>query len=156
MDADQQGLRRTYALIELTGDSKMVENWGRRDEIAMIRVFSNLLRFSDYEITREVSGWEVACPECGHVARGRHCESQPRTCKSAKTVGCSLRVGEGFAEKAVITKTEVEHDFSRLAGHDKSSKHRKAEELAAKGQPIHIMGEQGFIAAMELEQLEGR
>jgi DNA polymerase-3 subunit epsilon len=45
-----------------------------------------------------------------------------------------------------------EQDEWRLAGYDKSSKHRKAEELASKGLPIMIMGEQSFIAAMELEQ----
>jgi DNA polymerase-3 subunit epsilon len=32
----------------------------------------------------------------------------------------------------------------RLAGHDKSSKHRKAEELIAKSQPIRILGESDF------------
>lgn len=57
---------------------------------------------------------------------------------------------------AVTKKTTMlvvgEQDEWRLAGYDKSSKHRKAEELASKGVPIMIMGEQSFIAAMELEQ----
>lgn len=35
-------------------------------------------------------------------------------------------------------------DIKRLAGHEKSSKHRKAEELIAKGFPIHIIRETDF------------
>jgi hypothetical protein len=34
--------------------------------------------------------------------------------------------------------------INQLAGHEKSSKHRKAEELIAKGQPIRILGESDF------------
>lgn len=35
-------------------------------------------------------------------------------------------------------------DVQRLAGHEKSSKHRKAEELVAKGAPIRILRETDF------------
>lgn len=37
-----------------------------------------------------------------------------------------------------------DQDIQRLVGHEKSSKHRKAEELAAKGQSIRILGESDF------------
>ena len=38
-----------------------------------------------------------------------------------------------------------DQDLRRLAGHEKSSKHMKAEELIAKGQPIRILGESDFM-----------
>ena len=38
-----------------------------------------------------------------------------------------------------------DQDFRRLAGHDKSSKMRKAEELCAKGCPIEIISENEFL-----------
>jgi DNA polymerase-3 subunit epsilon len=37
-----------------------------------------------------------------------------------------------------------DQDVTRLAGHSKSSKHRKAEELIAKGVPIRILRESDF------------
>jgi DNA polymerase-3 subunit epsilon len=37
-----------------------------------------------------------------------------------------------------------DQDIRRLAGEEKSSKHRKADELIAKGQPIRILCESDF------------
>jgi DNA polymerase-3 subunit epsilon len=37
-----------------------------------------------------------------------------------------------------------DQDIRRLAGHEKSSKHRKAEELIRQGQRIRIVGESDF------------
>ena len=42
-----------------------------------------------------------------------------------------------------------DQDISRLAGKDKSSKHRKAEELITKGQKIRILGESDFQALLQ-------
>lgn len=39
-----------------------------------------------------------------------------------------------------------DQDIDKLAGHAKSSKHRKAEQLIAKGQSIRIVGEADFMA----------
>lgn len=108
-NATQNDLRRTYLLAELSSGAKMVENWGRLDATAMIRIFSNLLLFSNYSITKIVSDWKVSCPECSHTEQGRHYEPQPRTCKAPKNKGCSLRGSKDFAGKAEIT--EVEESF---------------------------------------------
>lgn len=43
-----------------------------------------------------------------------------------------------------------DQDIDKLAGHDKSSKHRKAEQLIAKGQPIRIVGEADFMRLTEV------
>lgn len=42
-------------------------------------------------------------------------------------------------------------DLSALAGHKKSSKHRKAEELIRQGHPIRIIGEHDFLCLVEGE-----
>lgn len=39
-----------------------------------------------------------------------------------------------------------DQDLSKLAGHEKSSKHRKTEQLILKGQPIRILAESDFMA----------
>jgi DNA polymerase III subunit epsilon len=39
-----------------------------------------------------------------------------------------------------------DQDIEKLAGHEKSSKHRKAEQLIAAGKPIRIVGERDFMS----------
>lgn len=59
----------------------------------------------------------------------------------AAAIGCAV-------ESAVTKKTTLlvvgDQDVRRLAGHEKSSKHRKAESLIATGQPIRILRETDF------------
>ena len=46
-----------------------------------------------------------------------------------------------------------DQDIEKLAGHEKSSKHRRTEELIAKGQQIRILGESDFVRLVELAKL---
>ena len=59
----------------------------------------------------------------------------------AATVGCQVASG-------VTVKTTMlvvgDQDVKKLVGHEKSSKHRKAEELIAKGVAIRILKESDF------------
>lgn len=48
-----------------------------------------------------------------------------------------------------------EQDVRKLRGHEKSSKHRRAEELIAKGKPLRILSEADFLELVQLAQ-EGR
>jgi DNA polymerase-3 subunit epsilon len=57
----------------------------------------------------------------------------------------------GAAVESSVTKQTTmlvvgDQDIEKLAGHDKSSKHRKAEQLIAKGQPIRVVGEADFLS----------
>jgi len=57
----------------------------------------------------------------------------------------------GAAVEAGVTKHTTmlvvgDQDIDKLAGHEKSSKHRKAETLIAKGQSLRILGEADFMA----------
>lgn len=65
----------------------------------------------------------------------------------AATIG--FQVAPGVTKKTT-TLIVGDQDLSRLAGHEKSSKHRKAEELIKSGLPIRILKESDFE---ELAQL---
>ena len=59
----------------------------------------------------------------------------------AASVGCE--VDPGVTKRTTILVVG-DQDVQRLAGHEKSSKHRKAEELIGKGQSIRIVRESDF------------
>ena len=59
----------------------------------------------------------------------------------AASVGC--QVGAGVTKKTTILVVG-DQDVTRLAGHEKSSKHRKAEQLVAEGHRIRILRESDF------------
>jgi DNA polymerase-3 subunit epsilon len=65
----------------------------------------------------------------------------------AAALGCDVR-------DAVTSKTTVllvgQQDLAKLGGHEKSSKHRKAEELISGGAAITILGEDDFVRLGEL------
>jgi DNA polymerase-3 subunit epsilon len=63
----------------------------------------------------------------------------------AADAGCD--VAEGVT-KATTLLVVGDQDIRKLAGHEKSSKHRKAEALIAKGQQIRILGEGDFLCLM--------
>lgn len=59
----------------------------------------------------------------------------------AASIGCA--VGSTVTKKTTLLVVG-DTDVARLAGHSKSSKHRKAEEMAAQGMPIRIIRETDF------------
>jgi len=69
--------------------------------------------------------------------------SMPRRLAADAAAEAGCRVDEGVTKHTTLLVVGDE-DLRKLAGHDKSSKHRKAEELIAKGQPIRILGESDF------------
>ena len=66
----------------------------------------------------------------------------------AAEIGCEVA---DAVNKRTTLLVVGDQDLSRLAGHDKSSKHRRAEELIAKGQPLRILSESDFQRLAELE-----
>jgi DNA polymerase-3 subunit epsilon len=59
----------------------------------------------------------------------------------AAKIGCV--VGEGVTKKTTILVVG-DQDTRKLLGHEKSSKHRKAEKLVQEGQAIRILRESDF------------
>jgi DNA polymerase III subunit epsilon len=66
----------------------------------------------------------------------------------ADTVGCE--VGDSVTKKTTMLVVG-DQDVAKLAGHEKSSKHRKAEELIAQGQALRILRESDFLEIVALE-----
>jgi len=68
--------------------------------------------------------------------------SREEAAEAAAEGGCC--VDDGVTKHTTILVVG-DQDLRRLAGYDKSSKHRKAEELISRGQHIRILGESDFI-----------
>jgi len=66
----------------------------------------------------------------------------------ATSAGCDVARSVGKKTTLLVVGDQ---DISVLAGHEKSSKHRKAEQLIIAGQQIRIVGESDFCALMGLE-----
>ena len=64
----------------------------------------------------------------------------------AANAGCEVLAG---VTKKTTLLVVGDQDVSKLAGHSKSSKHRKAEELIAKGRGIRILRESDLMAMLE-------
>lgn len=69
----------------------------------------------------------------------------PRTEAANLAAGLGCEVAPGVTKKTTILVVG-DQDIAKLAGHEKSSKHRKAEELVAHGIPIRIITESAFKA----------
>jgi DNA polymerase-3 subunit epsilon len=65
----------------------------------------------------------------------------------AANVGCDVASG---VNKKTTLLVVGDQDISRLAGHDKSSKHRKAEDLIGEGQNLRILGESDFLRLLDV------
>lgn len=64
----------------------------------------------------------------------------------ASAAGCEVGIG---VTKQTTLLVVGDQDIERLAGMDRSAKHRKAEGLIAKGQNIRILGESDFLALLQ-------
>jgi DNA polymerase-3 subunit epsilon len=67
----------------------------------------------------------------------------------ASNIGC--QVTQNVTKKTTILVVG-DQDVSRLAGHEKSAKHRKAEQLAIDGHPMRIIRESDFKALVRSAQ----
>jgi DNA polymerase-3 subunit epsilon len=67
----------------------------------------------------------------------------------AAQIGC--QVGSGVTKETTLLVVG-DQDIKRLAGHEKSSKHRKAEKLIAKGYQIRILRESDFKELVALAE----
>ncbi len=67
--------------------------------------------------------------------------------EAAALVGCEVEAG---VTKHTTVLVVGDQDIRQLAGHEKSSKHRKAEDLMKKGQQIRIIGESDFRRLLSL------
>jgi DNA polymerase-3 subunit epsilon len=82
-------------------------------------------------------------PLIGEVAVFTGALSIPRhqAAELAARAGCNV---ESSVTKRTTLLIVGDQDLRKLSGHERSSKHRKAEQLIAKGYPIRILGESDF------------
>jgi DNA polymerase-3 subunit epsilon len=76
--------------------------------------------------------------------------SQPRHiyAQIASDAGCRIQDGVNKETTLLVVGWQ---DSYRLAGYEKSSKHRKAEELSQKGFPIRILSEDDFVTLIQTQ-----
>lgn len=77
------------------------------------------------------------------VFTGKLCITRAEAGKIAAQLGCN--VDDSLTQKTTILVLGAQDDY-RLAGHSKSSKHRKAEKLIEKGCNIQFLTEADFLA----------
>ena len=87
-------------------------------------------------------------PLFGDVAcfTGRLSMSRVEAATIAAAAGISVK---NSVSKNVTLLVVGDQDLELLAGHEKSSKHRKAEELVAQGHALRILGEAQFLALID-------
>jgi len=111
----------------------------------LARVNQPIFGAKDYKITRDGA---PDGPLAGEVVVFTGALSIPRreALDMAASIGCAVREG-------ITTDTTLlvvgDQDIRKLAGHEKSSKHRKAEQLIEQGQQIRILGERDFLKIIE-------
>lgn len=67
----------------------------------------------------------------------------------AASAGCDVAAA---VKKSTTLLIVGDQDVIKLAGNEKSAKHRKAEELISKGQPIRILRESDFLRLIDISQ----
>lgn len=102
------------------------------------------MRVSTSSSTSEARSANPDGPLFGNVVVFTGALSIPRkeAANAAATAGCE--VGTGVTKQTTLLVVG-DQDIRMLAGSEKSSKHRKAEELMAKGQAIRVLGESDFV-----------
>lgn len=84
-------------------------------------------------------------PESTHVCVFTGALSLPREYAAARAAAAGMTVMTNVTRKTTLVVVG-EQDLAQLAGHEKSTRHRRAEELLAAGQPIRIIAEAEFLA----------
>ena len=100
-----------------------------------------------------LSTWQTSCKRDGNpdgdlygeilVFTGSLCIPRREAADAAAAIGC--RVDDGVTKHTTMLIVGDQDLRTLIAGHEKSSKHMKAEELIAKGQSIRILGESDFM-----------
>jgi len=138
-DALEDAKAAGYILTRAIADSGLnIEDWLRRVNLPISESENrkpNLTANPDGDLNGEVL-----------VFTGALTMPRQEAASLAAIAGCE--VTNGVTKKTTILVVG-DQDIRALAGHDKSSKHRKAEELIRGGQPIKIIGETDFLSLLE-------
>jgi len=113
--------------------------------------FSNLAssKKQKYQKSFAISGNQNG-PLFGHIVcfTGKLTMSRVEAATFAAGAGITVKTN---VSKKVTLLVVGDQDISTLAGHDKSSKHRRAEELQLEGHEIKILGESEFLKLIAID-----
>lgn len=98
-------LTRTYRLLDLIRGGVTPEPWDTCDLDEQTTLVTNLMRFGRYRMAKIVCGWEIICPTCGHVMRGKNWESTPKTCMAESPGRCRTRIDDKRIVEILSAKT---------------------------------------------------
>ena len=90
----EQRLARTYRLFDIARGVVTAEPWDSYDIDKQAALLTNLLGTSRYRITKIVCGWEICCPVCGNIMRGKHWESSPKRCSAELPKKCRAKISD--------------------------------------------------------------
>jgi DNA polymerase III subunit epsilon len=90
-------------------------------------------------------------PLSGEVAAFTGALSLPRHDAADVAARAGCEVADSVTKNTTLLIVG-DQDVKKLAGHEKSSKHRKAEQLIAKGQPIRILRETDFLSLVAITE----
>lgn len=100
-----QRLTRTYRLFDLVRGGVTPEPWDAYDVEKQTTLVTNLMRFGHYRMSKVVCGWEVVCPVCGCLMRGKNWESFPKTCTAEPQIKCRAKIDEKSIVEILFAET---------------------------------------------------
>jgi len=125
-----------------------IEHTGRSLDDWLVRVTESIWGFyPSQNIAREGN---PDGPLAGEIAVFTGALTIPRSHAADLAAGAGCDVTKGVTKKTTLLVVG-DQDIRRLAGHSKSSKHRKVEALIENGQPIRILGETDFLRLVETD-----
>lgn len=100
-------LTRTYRLFDLIRGGVTPEPWDAYDLDKQTMLVTNLIRFGSYRMAKIVCGWQIICPVCGYVMRGKNWETTPKTCMAESPRRCRARIDEASIIEILSAETPI-------------------------------------------------
>ncbi len=116
----------------------------------LVRINQPIFGANDYKITRDGA---PDGPLAGEVVvfTGALSITRREAADMAASIGCDVR---DVVTKETTLVVVGDQDLLKLGGYEKSSKHRKAEELIERGQQIRILGESDLLRIIEDNKIQ--
>lgn len=93
---------RTYRLIDLTRGAEILEPWDKYNLKKQIELVSNLIKFSNYKISKITTGWMIKCSMCHTVMQGNIWDTIPKKCRGKEPI-CRHRITDNDIEEKLLS-----------------------------------------------------
>jgi len=99
----QSQLTRTYRLLDRVRGGITPEPWDAYDLDKQAMLITDLIRFSRYRVTKIFCGWEITCPACGHISRGKIWKAIPKICAAKSPRKCRAKIDDKSISEVLFT-----------------------------------------------------